>query len=121
MRIIRTGEPHSRGKSGRSREAAMLSPVAVRRQLAPIVLIGAIIGSACAPAAPGTPAGTPAPPPLAATVAPAVSVPNSVVLADFAEPASLNPAISTESPRVSRLIFEGLILADPKTGSATGA
>jgi peptide/nickel transport system substrate-binding protein len=46
--------------------------------------------------------------------------PNSVVLADFAEPASLNPAISTESPRVSRLIFESLILADPKTGVATG-
>jgi peptide/nickel transport system substrate-binding protein len=72
------------------------------------------------PAAPGTLAGS-APSPLAATAAPAVGALNSVVLADFAEPASLNPAISTESPRVSRLIFEGLILADPKTGIATGA
>jgi ABC-type transport system substrate-binding protein len=98
----------------------MLSAVAARGHLAPMVLVGAVIFSACAPAAPSTLGGSTAPP-LAATAAPAARAPNAVVLADFAEPASLNPAISTESPRVSRLIFEGLILADPKTGVATAA
>jgi peptide/nickel transport system substrate-binding protein len=43
------------------------------------------------------------------------------VLADFAEPALLNPALSTESPRVSHLIFDALIQPDPKTGVPTGS
>jgi peptide/nickel transport system substrate-binding protein len=100
----------------------MVAPSAARRHLAPVLMVGAVIFSACAPAAPGSAVG-PTARPAGTTPAPAAAAagaPSSVVLADFAEPASLNPAISTESPRVSRLIFEGLILADPKTGVATG-
>jgi peptide/nickel transport system substrate-binding protein len=44
---------------------------------------------------------------------------NTVVVGDFAEPNSLNPALSTESPRVSRQIFLGLVVPDPKTGAPT--
>jgi peptide/nickel transport system substrate-binding protein len=41
----------------------------------------------------------------------------SVVVGDFAEPNSLNPALSSESPRVARQIFLGLVAPDPKTGA----
>jgi peptide/nickel transport system substrate-binding protein len=103
----------------------MLSPIAARGRLVPIWLIGTLLLASCAPAVPGSSAGsTPLPPAAAApkpTPAAATSGSTSVVLADFAEPALLNPALSTESPRVSHLIFDSLVQADPRTGVATGS
>lgn len=102
----------------------MLSPIATRGRLVPIWLIGLILVAGCAPAAPGTSPGSTSLAPAAAApkaTTPAASASTSVVLADFAEPALLNPALSTESPRVSHLIFDSLVQADPKTGVATGS
>ena len=103
----------------------MLSPIATRGRLVPIWLIGlSLVVAGCAPAAPGTSAGSTSLTPAAAApkaTTPAASASTSVVLADFAEPALLNPALSTESPRVSHLIFDSLVQADPKTGVATGS
>jgi peptide/nickel transport system substrate-binding protein len=44
---------------------------------------------------------------------------SSVVFADFAEPAVINPALSSESTYVSHLIFDSLVDPDAKTGAAT--
>src|SRR5438477_12764663 len=43
----------------------------------------------------------------------------SVVFADFAEPANINPALSSESTYVSHLIFDSLVDPEPATGAAT--
>src|SRR5260370_42162650 len=58
IRSTLTGEAHSGAKQQSIKEPAMLSPVAARGHLAPILLVGAVIFSACAPASPGTPAGS---------------------------------------------------------------
>src|SRR5579859_2623301 len=80
-----------------------------------LLVVGALLLSACS---------TPPAPAPSGTSAPAASTstgPSAVVLADFAEPALLNPALSTESPRVSHLIFDALIQPDAKTGSPVGS
>jgi len=75
---------------------------------------------ACTPA-PGAGSPTSAPAKVAGQPAASTGAPSQVVLADFAEPALLNPALSTESPRVSRLIFDALVQPDAKLGTPTGS
>lgn len=87
----------------------------------PLAFVAALVVSGCATPAPGstTPSGsTNASTPAAA----AVSTPDAggkVVFADFAEPANINPALSSESTYVSHLIFDSLVEPDPATGAAT--
>jgi peptide/nickel transport system substrate-binding protein len=85
-------------------------------------MVAALLLSACTvPPSPGSPppaSGGAGPTSQLSNATSAPSGPLSVVIGDFAEPNSLNPALSTESPRVSRQMFLGLVAPDAKTGSA---
>jgi len=73
------------------------------RRATSLSLVAALLVSGCSGSAPSN-----------------ASAPGSgevVVFADFAEPSVLNPVLSTESPRVSHLIFDSLVSADPQTGT----
>src|SRR5258708_32136170 len=93
---------------------------AVPRPVRSLSLIAILVLSACTPA-PGATSPTAAPAGAAAPPAASTAAPSQVVLADFAEPALLNPALSTESPRVSRLIFDALVQPDAKLGTPAGS
>jgi peptide/nickel transport system substrate-binding protein len=95
-----------------------------------VAVLAAIFLSGCSTAAPGAapaPTSSGAPTPLAVASGAPTSVAGTgavsaaglltVVVGDFAEPNSLNPALSAESPRVARQIFQGLLSPDPKTGA----
>jgi peptide/nickel transport system substrate-binding protein len=89
------------------------------------VAAAAVVLSGCATPAPGAPASTGASTPGATTNTPATAAVSatgnglSVVFADFAEPANINPALSSESTYVSHLIFDSLVDPEPATGAAT--
>src|SRR6266571_2988638 len=98
------------------------APVGRARSLV-FVAAAAVVLAGCATPAPGAPTSAGASTPGATTNTPgtvAVSATGnglSVVFADFAEPANINPALSSESTYVSHLIFDSLVDPEPATGA----
>jgi peptide/nickel transport system substrate-binding protein len=87
----------------------------------PAAVVATCVLAACATPAPGavTNSGPTLVPAAAAPTPGSSSAGSEVVFADFAEPAVINPALSSESTYVSHLIFDSLVDPDAKTGAAT--
>src|ERR1700720_1667652 len=95
-----------------------------------LVVVGILLAACSAPPAPALPpaatgtAAPPAPPTVAPTVAPVAPTPTaqaSVTYGSPQEPGGLNPLLPDTGSSISawQLLFDGLVIPDPKTGAAS--